>query len=370
MKTTVSSQHVAPVQDATTRSVDYPAHGGDLAYASRVFGLPDAGWQDLSTGISPWSYPLGAVPESVWHDLPNNVAPLLTAASRFYGVAAQCLTPVPGSQYAIERLPNMLAATGPSDVAVPAVGYCEHARRWRHAGHHVKYYASVTELGQLIKSKSIAHAVVINPNNPTGVSIAKNQLAQFACALPGWLIVDEAFVDIDMTQSLATNIQDHDNLIVLRSVGKFFGLAGLRLGFVLTSDQTNIREVVAPWSVSGPALWAGVKALQDSDWQQRQRARIRSASEKLERVLRSCLTENIALVNSGLFITLTSMREAAVNDYLFEVYKNLACSGVYTRWGYECGDAVSGWLRIGLPDDDCHRIASALRQFKYSAGPV
>lgn len=229
-----------------------PLHGGDLEYASRVFGVPEQDWQDLSTGVSPWGYPLDAVPQQFWQRLPADSDPLISAAADYYGVAPSYVVPVPGSQYAIARLPQLLTYGRPSVVAVPATGYGEHARQWRRAGHGVLYYESLAHLRTRLRAKQVQHAVVINPNNPTAQWLAGDELRDLAQALPGYLVVDEAFADLNPRHSLTSLIPRRENLVILRSVGKFFGLAGIRLGFVLGAQAALIRAAIEPWAVSGP----------------------------------------------------------------------------------------------------------------------
>lgn len=339
-----------------------PLHGGDLEYASRVFGVPEQDWQDLSTGVSPWGYPLDAVPQQFWQRLPADSDPLISAAADYYGVAPSYVVPVPGSQYAIARLPQLLTYGRPSVVAVPATGYGEHARQWRRAGHGVLYYESLAHLRTRLRAKQVQHAVVINPNNPTAQWLAGDELRDLAQALPGYLVVDEAFADLNPRHSLTSLIPRRENLVILRSVGKFFGLAGIRLGFVLGAQAALIRAAIEPWAVSGPALWAGAQALRDSVWQAQQRLRILTLSARLQRCLQAVLPARVRVANAGLFITLSSAQERAG---LLALYEHLARCGVFTRWGFEAGTHLPAWCRIGLPDDNGARLRKALGTFQW-----
>ena len=203
-------------------------HGGDLSEASEVFGIPKDQWIDLSTGISPWSWPVPEVPESVWRALPDACDGLEEAAANYYGCDPGVLLAVPGSQYALQHIPFHIDR---GRVAIPARGYAEHRAAWLNAGHEVVDYKNAEQLAQLAAGHEVQHAVVINPNNPTGEMVGSQQLMamqQQLHSVGGWMIVDEAFVDALPGNSLVSECPQ-SGLVVLRSVGKFFGLAGLRL---------------------------------------------------------------------------------------------------------------------------------------------
>ena len=209
---------------------------------------------------------------------------LLGAASRYYG-SAQCL-PVAGSQAAIALLPQMRL---PCRVGVLRDSYAEHAWQWQRHGHSVclllpeEVDAAVDGLDVLI---------LVNPNNPTGQLWPRSQLMAWRerlAARDGWLIVDEAFADLDPQHSLCADAGEV-GLIVLRSLGKFFALAGVRLGFVFAehSLRATMARLLGPWSVSGPAVWAGALALNDSWWQVEQYERILADAAWLNAALREC----------------------------------------------------------------------------------
>ncbi|MBB3060541.1 threonine-phosphate decarboxylase [Microbulbifer rhizosphaerae] len=330
-------------------------HGGDLAHATELFGEPDGGWQDLSTGVSPWSYPLGEAPEYVWRSLPADQSPLMDTASEYYGAGREHLLPVPGSQYAISRFPGLVDGAA---VAVPAPGYAEHARCWKNAGHQLLYYRSREELSELILAGRVRHAVVINPNNPTGERISPQALLDLYRELPGIMLVDEAFADVNPELSLAGRVAENPRLYVLRSLGKFFGLAGVRLGFLLGSGfcVQQLRDAMDPWAVSAPALWAATRALADSAWHGVQRRRIADTSQRLMELLEGRLPEAAVATNAGLFISLRGEPQS-----LYGLYHRLGRTGVYSRWGYKMpGDEQQAWLRLGLADDGGRRLGLAL----------
>ncbi len=319
-------------------------HGGDLLAATRRFGLPPGGWLDLSTGINPDPWPAPALPPAALARLPLEDGHLEAAAAAYYG--SDALLPVPGSQAAIQLLPRLRP---PGEVAILGPTYAEHAHRWRAAGHRVtETDAAGVEAG--LDRWSVV--VVVNPDNPSGRLLAPKRLMAWRAALAergGWLVVDEAFADLAPDHSLAPQA-GAPGLVVLRSLGKFFGLAGLRLGFVLAERAVldPLAEAIGPWAVSGPARWWGALALLDREWQGRTRARLAEAAARLDRLLAAHGWEVAG--GTALFRWLpgeaASARQAA-----------LARAGVWTR----VYPAPLG-LRIGLPPaGGWERLEAALR---------
>jgi cobalamin biosynthetic protein CobC len=219
-------------------------HGGDLAEAIAQFGGAPRCWLDLSTGINPWPWPVPRhLPESIWQRLPSRteVNALLAVARRTYGAPSGSeITVASGTQALIQLLPY-LAAPGP--VAIVGPTYSEHALAWRNAGHPV---IAIDRLDAC--PETAVHAVVVNPNNPDGRVTDRAALTRIATQLVsrgGWLVVDEAFADIDPATSAVALCPDLP-VLVLRSFGKFYGLAGLRLGFALgASDFIGRVELLA-----------------------------------------------------------------------------------------------------------------------------
>ncbi|ERJ18791.1 Threonine-phosphate decarboxylase protein [Salinisphaera shabanensis E1L3A] len=317
-------------------------HGGRLTEASRRYGIAPGDWLDLSTGIAPWSYPVPEVPIHVWARLPEADDGLSAAAAEYYGVAAANITALPGSQFAIRELPWAVAApSGPARVGVPAVGYAEHARAWAAAGHAVVAYDDLAQLLALVDT--LDHAVVISPNNPTGEQAAIDTLIVLADKLArrdGLLLVDAAFADCH--GELAMDGLPA-NTIVLRSLGKFFGLAGLRLGFMMGRGPAiaAVGAQLQPWGVSHPARWIGRRALLDLDWQAEQQRRIADGAHSLTTLLDAYFSRQ-RIVTMGLFVTVffDDAEQATA------VHEALADQAVLTRLGDN-----RRWLRFGLPGD-------------------
>jgi len=253
-------------------------HGGRLAAAAREHGIPLDRWVDLSTGIHPIGYPVPSLPPECWRRLPEEEDGLLTAAADYYGTTK--LLPCAGSQAAIQALPELRP---PCRVGVLGPTYAEHFHAWRQAGHHV----------QAIEDYSPAMAldvlVLVHPDNPTGRLFPVATLLEWHAELlshGGWLVVDEAFMDATPEHSLATHAGE-PGLIVLRSLGKFFGLAGIRAGFMLAWDEllSNMREKLGPWHVAHPARWLARQALADRAWQAEQRLWLPQQSARLAQLL-------------------------------------------------------------------------------------
>ncbi|RFQ15120.1 threonine-phosphate decarboxylase, partial [Pseudomonas sp. ATCC 13867] len=235
-------------------------HGGRLRRAAQHYGIPLAEWLDLSTGISPWPWSLPNIPASAWMRLPEDDDGLEAAARRYYG--AETLLPLSGSQAAIQLLPRLRR---PGKVGVVSPCYAEHAHAWRSAGHILREVGDHEVTHHLERFDVL---VVVNPNNPTGRRIDPGVLLEWHARLHergGWLVVDEAFMDCTPEQSLAPRCATRPGLVVLRSFGKFFGLAGARLGFAFAEPRllAGLAQSLGPWAVNGPTRWAAQAVLGD-----------------------------------------------------------------------------------------------------------
>ena len=259
-------------------------HGGRLRAAAKTWDIPLNQWLDLSTGINPHGWPVPAIPEEVWRRLPDPDDGLEQLIRQWVGApdAAACMA-LAGSQAAIMHLPRIRK---PCRVGVPSPGYQEHGHNWAVAGHRV------IEIGNDQREDDdeswldeLDVLVWINPNNPTGQVVDPDRLLSWHQRLQrrgGWLIVDEAFVDAtpELSVGYAT---DRPGLIVMRSLGKFFGLAGLRAGAAV-GDPDIVRRLsamIGPWSISGPARFIMGQALADTQWQAATMERLHSESQRL-----------------------------------------------------------------------------------------
>lgn len=324
------------------------AHGGDLTTARARYPAAPRPWIDLSTGINPHGYPIGTLSAESWRRLPDRAGldALEAAAAAAYraGPLAQVVA-APGTQALIQLLPRLLPARR---VAVLGFGYEEHPALWRAAGARVSCVDSLAEL------EGADVAVVVSPNNPDGRTVETDALLTLAGALAargGTLVVDEAFADTrDPALGLVPRLPAV-GVVVLRSFGKFFGLAGLRLGFAVTGEALAgpIRAALGPWAVSGPALAIGARALADTGWQRAERARLVVAAERLD----ALLTRGGLVVRGG-----TSLFRLATTPAAAGLAERLGQAGLLVR----AFPARPTWLRFGLPDDRAawDRLAAAL----------
>ena len=328
-------------------------HGGALNAAARHYGRLAADWLDLSTGINPHGYPAPPLPAACWRRLPEEDDGLEEAARGYYG-ARQVLA-VAGSQAAIQALP-WLRPPGRTLVLGPM--YAEHAAAWGAAGHAVTRLPAERAETELETAAADNDTVVLcQPNNPTGLRLPPERLRTLARTLAArgaWLVLDEAFMDGTPEDSLAGD-SDMPGLVVLRSLGKFFGLAGLRVGFSLAEPGllARLRDRLGPWTVAGPSRAIACAALRDQPWQEAMRSRLAADSQRLADLLKTTgLGEGAGTV---LFRWLSHPDAAALHE-------KLARQGVLVRLFLE----PSPSLRLGLPGSEAEwqRLETALRHLE------
>ncbi|PID42119.1 MAG: threonine-phosphate decarboxylase [Proteobacteria bacterium] len=269
-------------------------HGGDLESACKRYGIPLENWIDLSTGISPLPYPNTQISAHSFTRMPYQQESFRRAVCDYYGEYDFLATN--GSQQAIMALPGCLNNL---PVLLPDVGYQEHKAAWAQHGAELLYYPAcqveqaTRVIEQQIAAERAFHLLVINPNNPGCCCFSPVTLSRWARQLPPGsnLIVDEAFADLEPEQSilksgLASGLES--NMLVLRSFGKFFGLPGLRLGFVFADSPllSALRPRIGIWDVNGPAQEIATRAFRDTHWQTETRRRIRKLSEQNQSVWR------------------------------------------------------------------------------------
>ena len=322
-------------------------HGGRLRAAAREEGIPLEEWLDLSTGINPNGWPVPPVPGAHWVRLPEEEDGLEAAAKHYYGSPA--VLPVAGSQAAIQALPTLLKPGRCVGVLHPS--YAEHAHAWERAGHTVRPLAPESIEEHL---PALDVLLLVHPNNPTGALFGPARLQSWHQRLAdkgGWLIIDEAFMDATPERSLAP-ICPQPGLIVLRSLGKFFGLAGARVGFVFAEADIRQRLAAAlgPWTVTGPSRWVATQALEDLDWQEQTRLSLYEAGARL----RDCLDTHGLPPDGG-----TSLFQWIRTDQARELHQALRRQGILTRLFTE---PLS--LRFGLPanEQQWQRLEEALSE--------
>lgn len=241
-------------------------HGGNLDLAQQRFGGRAEDWIDLSTGINRVPYPVGEIDAHHWQALPSRseIEALHQAARDAYGTGAPIVA-TGGAQAAIQMLPQ-LAPRGRARILAPT--YNEYAAVLSAAG---------WEVGEVRALDALAGAnlaIVVNPNNPDGRRYSPKDLLALLPRV-GHLVIDESFVDAVPELSLASEA-GRPGLLILRSFGKFYGLAGLRLGFAIghAADIGKLAAASGPWPVSGAAIAIGCRALRDDAWAKATSARL------------------------------------------------------------------------------------------------
>ncbi|RXT24264.1 threonine-phosphate decarboxylase [Rhizobium leguminosarum] len=340
-------------------------HGGGITAAAVAFGGRADDWLDLSTGINPCPVVLPDIPAKAWHRLPDRhlFDEARRAARDYYGTGEILPLPVPGTQSVIQLLPRLVEAgrlVGVMDnrlavtdnrVAVVTPTYGEYARAFASAGFAVDAVNDIAVIGAGHRL-----AVVVNPNNPDGLVSPPETLIALhdrMKAAAGLLVVDEAFGDTDPTLSLASRAPQLSNLVIFRSFGKFFGLAGLRLGFAIARSDILARfeDWLGPWAVSGPALSIAGSLLRSD------------VSPIRDRINERCAGLHAVLKGAGLQISggtalFTLVADARAGD----IYTHLCRHHILVRKF----DYAPDWLRFGLTPDPAadRRLGEALQRFE------
>ncbi|HEX4181092.1 MAG TPA: threonine-phosphate decarboxylase CobD [Caulobacteraceae bacterium] len=320
---------------------DFTRHGGQLHAAMRAWPEAPRPWIDLSTGINPRPYPAPRASRAARARLPfpEETAALEAVAAAAFGIEDPArIVATPGAEAALRLLPRILGA---ETAAIAGPTYASHAQAWSTAG------------VRLVRDADAAKVlVVVNPNNPDGRRYDREALVAQADGLGargGWLIVDESFADAETGASIAA--LGHPAIIALRSFGKFYGLAGLRLGFVLGEPGIidKVRALQGDWPVSADALAAGRAAYTDSDWTARTRPRLARDSAWLD----------AALTDAGFrWVGGTTLFRLVEAEDAPRRFAALCERGVLTR----PFTAAPTWLRFGLPPRSARRrVAEALR---------
>lgn len=323
-------------------------HGGDLSAARRLFPSAVEPFIDLSTGINPHPYPLPDLASDLFTRLPEEDAAkrLAGVAAKAYGApSANHVLPAPGTQILLPLVPGLAP---PGRAAIVGPTYSEHARAAVLAGH------VVSEVGDIGAVGDAGLVVITNPNNPDGRLWSSRDLSRLAERLQargGILIVDEAFMDVAPAASSLAGEVGRGNIVVLRSFGKFFGLAGLRLGFALAAPALleRLSARLGPWAVSGPALAVGAAALADHAWIEATRGQLAQAVRRLDAILRR---SNFTIVGGT---SLFRLVRAAAAPALFQHFGR---AGILVRVFRD----HRTWLRFGLPATEAEwlRLQNAL----------
>jgi len=309
-------------------------HGGGLETAKRHFG--DGDWIDLSTGINPRPWPGAAEMTFDWQRLPDPpaLARLEAVAASYFGVAAQHVCAVPGTEIGLRLVGSLIG--GPAQHVAP--GYRTHG----------DMIAGSMAIDGTAAQNSAGNLILANPNNPDGRTIDADRVRALLDGRNGWLLVDEAFADVDPLVNVARSVDDAEKLIVFRSFGKFFGLAGVRLGFVVAPQAivAALRDRLGAWPLSAAAIAIGTAAYADADWIAAARQRLPEEAAALDAMLAQHGFQPVGAC------PLFRLIEAENAHALFQ---RLARCAILTR---PFSDRPR-WLRIGLPAD-----ASALTRLE------
>ena len=307
-------------------------HGGGIDAAAAAYGGARTDWLDLSTGINPVAYPLPAISPDAWTSLPDQAArqTLERAARRFWNIPAGAgVLAVPGASAAIAQIPRLAPA---GRVYIPAPTYNEHAASFSAQGWAVTQTPGNAEA-----------SVLVNPNNPDG------RIWQAEAAVGSLRVIDESFGEVTPQASLISQAA-MPGTIILKSFGKFWGLAGVRLGFVIAEPALldRLATMLGPWPVAGPALEIGTAALGDTGWADTTRTRLAADTTRLDGLMTSRGAELIGGTN---LFRLYEVDDAA------RWQTRLARHRIWTRiFPYN-----ARWLRLGLPaPDGWARLSEAL----------
>ncbi len=312
-------------------------HGGGLDAAVARFGGRRPDWLDLSTGINPAPYSVPEIPLYCWTALPDSAAQksLLNAARRFWNVPDHAdLLAAAGVSALIAQLPR-LAQAGTVGISNPT--YNEHEAAFRTQGWQIDQTGSAN--------------VYVHPNNPDGRLFDRLHIQEQHQNLT---IIDESFCDVCQDESLI-ELAEAPGFVVLKGLGKFWGLAGLRLGFAVARPETiaKLAAMLGPWPISGPAQYVGAKALSDHNWAIKTRQRLINDAARLDKILKAAV--------SGLAGGTTLFRLYEVENAP-KAQEVLARQQIWSRiFPYS-----NRLLRLGLPggENDWQRIESAVEEFR------
>ena len=322
-------------------------HGGNLDLAIAEYGGTVSDWLDLSTGINLDPYPHVNVSDNSFHLLPyeSKLDEVNLAAAKYYNIpSAMGILPTSGVQQGINCVPH-LGKPGIAKILSPT--YSEYEIILKNFGWKV---VKVHNLEELSNADLI---ILVNPNNPDGLVVERSKILELT-SYAKEIIIDESFADLRPEISMVPYIKDKD-ITIFKSIGKFFGLPGMRLGFVIAkySKIRAFKKLIGPWNISGPALEVGLRALSDHDWIKRTKLRLDEGSGRLIKMLAG--SKRLKVIGStGLFILIETPDAKNAQVHFAE-------RKIWTR----VFDYSDKWMRIGIPGDEksWRRLEGALAQF-------
>ena len=347
-----------------------PSHGGAIDKAAEKYGIPPKDWLDLSTGINATAWPVPVIDAIHWQRLPlaSELTALKRAAADYYGISdANRIICAPGTQALIQTIPFWFADQGKRATAhIIGPTYAEHVLGWKRAGFRAETIMTTPEdretaIADILRSPGGIDDIVIlvNPNNPDGGLIDQAtliRLARMAAEHEKWLLIDEAFMDCSPAHSICPQCHELDRVIVLRSFGKFFGLAGVRLGCAVMRPDlaADLTDRIGPWAIAGPALAIACAAFDDRAWQSVMRNRLSNDAKRLDALIDTHCHPD--LVGGTTLFRLYHVKNAA------NLADHLGTQGILVRLFDDDADRI----RFGLPgpEKDWQRLERALTIFR------
>ena len=304
----------------------FALHGGGIDAACAHYGGVWADWLDLSTGINPIAFPIPELDETIWARLPDDRAfdGAVSGARHFWNVPQNAaILPVHGLSSAIALLPRILKK---QEAYICEPTYSEYHQNFLNAGWKVT------------RNEKAPFHIYVHPNNPDG------RLARLKTQYADFMLIDESFCDLTPKHSFIHKA-DAKGVLILKSFGKFWGLAGLRLGFVIgdRSIVAKLAKAMGPWHASGPALQIAYKAFNDCAWANKTRARLENDAKRLDAIIRS--KTQAKTYGTNLFRLYESIKA-------HHLYETLCHEKILTRiFSYR-----SDWVRVGLPGKECEWV--------------
>ena len=342
-------------------AAELAGHGGRLCVARALYPHAPEPWVDLSTGINPEAYPAPPASAAARGRLPTleEIRALETAAGNAFGfsdadpvAAGDRIAAAAGSEAVLRLMPYALCAEA---AVVVGPTYSSHATAWRHARDTDVSLDVAVRFAESMPARSVV--TLVNPNNPDGAVMRREELLQLhdiITSRDGYLVVDEAFADVEPGCSVAAvaGSTRYPRLVVLRSFGKFYGLAGVRLGFVIAAPTiiTRLRELLGDWPVSADAIAAGLAAYADDAWADRTRERLAQTAHRLDDLL---ISNGLEIIGGTSLFRLACCNDAPAR------FEQLLRAGILAR----PFDRDPTLLRFGLPPDASawQRLAEALK---------
>lgn len=311
-------------------------HGGGVNAAVDQYGGAPEDWIDLSTGINPNPYPIPTIPSKFWHTLPDSqpTQDLLSAARSLWNIPKDAeIVPASGVSAIIAALPLVVPS---KSVNIVGPTYNEFAASFRDHGSKVTDTAPVQ--------------IRVHPNNPDGRFYSQSEVENLHQKLT---IIDESFCDVCPDHSLI-HLASQPNYIILKGTGKFWGLAGMRLGFAITTPNIaeKLRQLLGPWSISGPAQFIGAQALSDNAWIANTRLNLQMMAKQFDAVLKQ---QSLSVIGG------TDLFRLAHCDNAQRLYDHLCKHHILTRvFPYS-----ENWIRFGLPANahDLSMVKRALESY-------